>query len=355
MQSYAHVCSLKSGLLLIIMDESSGLFFSGSGFSKEETILTSDPCLKALPNYFVYLSVGFKFIAALITFLLAGWVFATIKKTRNLHKPHNIFVANLMITDIIMVLLIASLQCAIMLEYVIGLDFISCNVLAFLLFPSLEAYFTFLMISGDKMITIVFPFKHRKIMTKCVITGVIILSWMLSVAFFFPRLNSTDIYTKSQKYGNCRSTNSGFLLNLFTQIIPTMVSSMLTLGIDIYLSVKGCQVNKQIQREARLSGATSQLQGLKKKQAAIKKNLKPMMTLLVVALGGTVIGLLYPLLSVAAKLLEPSAFNQCVISEIINPNIFYIIILLHPCAYGLYFKQIRDPMMKLMKSIVKLN
>ena len=114
-------------------------------------------------------------------------------------------------------------------------------------------------------------------------------------------------------------------------------------------------MNKQIQRETRLSGATNQLQGLKKKQANIRKNLKPMITLLVVALGGTVIGLLYPLLSVAMKLLEPSTFYHCIMSDIINPNIFYIIILLQPLAYGLYFKQIRDPMMKLMKSIVKLN
>ena len=100
------------------------------------------------------------------------------------------------------------------LEYVIGVDYISCNALAFLSFPSLEAYFTFLMISSDKMIAIVFPFKHRKIMTKRVVAGAIILSWLLSMAFFFPKLYSTDIYTKAQKYGTCRSTKSGFLYKL---------------------------------------------------------------------------------------------------------------------------------------------
>ena len=216
-QSY--VCSLKT-VSVDSMDGSSGLPFSGSGSSKEETLPTSDPCLEALPNYFVYLTVGFKLIATSIILLMAGWVFATIRKTRSLHRPHNIFVANLMITDIIMVLLITSLQCAIMLEYVVGVDYISCNVLDFLLFPSLEAYFTFLMISSDKMIAIVFPFKHRKIMTKHVVTGAIIVSWVLSMAFFFPKLYTIGIYTKKQKYGNCRSTEKGFLINLFTQIIP---------------------------------------------------------------------------------------------------------------------------------------
>jgi len=334
------------------MDESSGVPFSGSGSS--ETVPTTDPCVEALPNYFVFLSVLFKLIVTSIILLLAGWVFATIKITKSLHKPHNIFVANLMTTDIILVLLFASLQCAIILEYVLGIDYISCNVLDFLLFPSLEMYFTFLMISVDKMIAIKFPFNHRKIVTSRVVAGTIAISWMLSAALFVPRLHVIGADNKVQKYGTCRSSDNGFLLNLITQIIPTTMSSLLTLSIDIYLTIKGCQVNRQILRETRLSGATN-LQVLKKKKAAIRKNLKPMITLLVVALGGTLIGLLYPLSSVAVKLLEPSVYYQCIISDIIRANAFYIIILLQPFAYGLYFKQIRDPMMKLMKSIVNLK
>ena len=336
------------------MDESSRVPFSGSGSSEVETVPTTDPCLEALSNYFVLLSVLFKLIVTSIILLLAGWVFATIKMTKTLHKPHNIFVANLMTTDIILVLLFASLQCALILEYVLGIDYISCNVLDFLLFPSLEIYFTFLMISVDKMIAIKFPFKHRKIVTSRVVAGTIAVSWMLSAALFVPRLNVIDVDNKVQKYGTCRSTDSGFLLNLITQIIPITMSSLLTLSIDIYLAIKGCQVNRQILRETRLSGVTN-LPGLKKKKAAIRKNLKPMITLLVVALGGTLIGLLYPLSSVAVKLIEPSISNKCIITDIISPNIFYIIVLLQPFAYGLYFKQIRDPMMKLMKSIINLK
>jgi len=67
----------------------------------------------------------------------------TIKTTRRLHKPHNIFVADLMIT-ILIISLLATLQSSIMvIGHITGVGA-----------PDVELYCTFLMISVDKMIAI---------------------------------------------------------------------------------------------------------------------------------------------------------------------------------------------------------
>ena len=58
-----------------------------------------------LPGRVVYQSLVFKMITTIIIGLMPGWVIATIKMTRSLHKPHNIFVANLMVAIIMTILL----------------------------------------------------------------------------------------------------------------------------------------------------------------------------------------------------------------------------------------------------------
>ena len=85
---------------------------------------------------------------------------------------------------------------------------------------------------------------------------------------------------------------------LIIHILPIFLASLFIAILNIYLTIKAYQIHKEIQEESKLSGGHSneQLRALKKKQAAIKKHLKPMITLLVVVLGTSSIGLLCPLL-----------------------------------------------------------
>ena len=81
------------------MEESSEL--SGSALGITPGIISVAEQGPDLPGYLAYLSLGFKFSATLVTLLMAGWVLFTIKSTRNLHNSHNIFVAHLMVVDVI--------------------------------------------------------------------------------------------------------------------------------------------------------------------------------------------------------------------------------------------------------------
>ena len=86
---------------------------------------------------------------------------------------------------------------------------------------------------------------------------------------------------------------------------------------------------------------------MKKKEAKIKKNLKPMVTLLVVVMGNSFFGLLFGILYIPAVLLDSPTVYESVVQYLITPNIGYVTFLIHPFAYGLYFKQIRESMMRL--------
>ena len=79
---------------------------------------------------------------------MASWVFITIKTTRSLHKTHNIFVAHLMILNIMQVSTITLLSGAMVIGYFTGVgDFICCNVFMFML--RISKWHSVLNILGD--------------------------------------------------------------------------------------------------------------------------------------------------------------------------------------------------------------
>ena len=322
---------------------------SGSGTNPEVTTPDELPG-HLLPGYLAYVSLGFKLISALIIVPMASWVFMTIKTTRRLHKPHNIWVANLMATDVITVMLSTVLTSTMMIGFVTGAgDFISCHVFRFLRFPVVVLNATFLIISVDKVIAIISPFKHKRMMTPHVIAGIIVVAWLLPMLLFMHTLFSSDGIIKVAQFGTCASTGSSFIEAFFTYLLPIFTAAFLSLVLNIYLSIKAYRIQKQIESETSLRGFTNDLKVMKTKKAAIKKNLKPMITLLVIVLGSTVIGLLSPLLYIPIRVLAQDSVYNDLVKLVIGPNVGYIVLLLHPFVYGLYFKQIREPMLNLLK------
>ena len=88
--------SLEGSLVGVYVkeDDMSGMVYSGSGTVQDDH--EADQQGSALPGYVAYLVLFFQLIVTTVDLLLAGWVVYTIKTTRNLHKPHNVFIANLL-------------------------------------------------------------------------------------------------------------------------------------------------------------------------------------------------------------------------------------------------------------------
>jgi len=327
--------------------------------SSQESMIADDHEYHHLPAYLSYLSLVFKIISTVIVMLMAGWVIITIKTTTSLHKTHNIYVAYLLATDALFAFTSTVLSGALMIGYLTGTgDFIGCNVLIFMLYPMGIIFYTFLVMSIDKVIAITFPFKHREIMKPQVVCGIIVVKYILAVAIYARYLFIPDGFTKVAQFSICilnDSMDDGRLENFIILIIPNLSSCIITVSLDIYLTIKAYQIRKKIQEESKLSGGHSgdnnQLKALKKKQANIEKHLKPMMTLLVVVMGNSFIGMLLLILIIYATLLESPTVYDSVVQHVIIPNIGYVAFILHPFAYGLYFKQIRKPMINLLKRV----
>ena len=317
---------------------------------------TTDDHTDHLPAYLAYFSLGFKFISTVTTVLMAGWIIVTIKTTRSLHKIHNIYVAHLLAIDAISATISLFFPGAMIFGYFSGMgDFIDCNVFRFLLFPAIIIHYTFVTISVDKVIAVTFPLRYHQIMKPRVVFGIITTKWVLAIVLFIHNLFNPEGFTKVTKFGVCRSNEGALFETLTTYLLPIFLACFLTAILNIHLTIKAYRIHKQIQEESKLSGGNSrendQLKALKKEQATIKKHLKPMITLLVVVLGSASIGLLFPLLFIPTVFLDSPAVYEGVIRFVVAPNIGFFSILFHPLVYGLYFKQVREPMMRLLKRI----
>ena len=139
-------------------------------------------------GYFPYISLAFKFTTTLMITMMASLFCVTIKRTRSLHRPHNILVANVMVADIILALWNTIPATIAIIGFAVGKNVIHCGLLNFAYHPVIAYHTTFVMIGIDKVIAIVFPLKHKQIMTLYVVTGMICISYLLAVGVPFHTL-----------------------------------------------------------------------------------------------------------------------------------------------------------------------
>ena len=209
--------------------------------------------------------------------------------------------------------------------------------------------------SLDKAIAITFPFKRHELMKPQVVCGILVAKHLLVVMIYARNLFTPSRSTKVAQFGTCIIQDPAILEAFITVTIPVFLSSLITIALDVFLTIKAYQIRKKIQEESQLSGGHSRdidkLKALKKKEANVKKNLKPVITLLVVVMGNAAFGLFLPLLYIPAAFLDSPTDYENVVNYVIVPSTTYVAFLIHPFAYALYFKQIREPMMRLLNGI----
>ena len=79
-----------------------------------------------------------------------------------------------------------------------------------------------------------------------------------------------------------------------------------------------------------------------------------MITLLVVVLDSSSFSLLFPIFYVSARILEVPEIED-MMTNIVASNVGYLVFLLHPFVYGLYYKQFCEQMMKVLKRVTCRN
>ena len=227
-----------------------------------------------------------------------------------------------MAMDIMFALPIMLLSGAMTIGYFTGVgDVVSCNVFMFMLYPGGIIYLTFLAMSIDKVMAITFPFKHRELMKPRVVCGILVAEHLLMVMIHARYLYDPNGFIKLAQFGTCIYAHDfGFLEFMLTIVIPVFLTCLITVCLDVFLTIKAYQIHKKIQEGSKLSGGNSrdndQLKALKRKEAKIKKSLKPMVTLLVVVMGNTIFGLLLlPILAILVALLDSPEVYESILSH----------------------------------------
>ena len=336
--------------MMMTSNQSTGLMsISESGLDQGTDIADhQDP---SLPGYLAYLSLGFKLVAAAVTTLLASQVIATIKATRSLHKPHHIFIANLMVADMMLVLIGCLLSTIMTVGFALGEDdLIDCNLFRLPFVPALVMSFSYAIISGDMVAAIRFPYKYKQTMIPRVIASIIAGSWVLALIPLAPLMfHRVDGFINAAQFGTCLPTGDALIEIFVILTLPVSVSSLVALLFNVYVAVRVYYIHRNIDNETQLSGVSKVDEVIKQKSARIKKYMKP---IIVVMLGGILITISMSLLYLIKAVAISSPFYHNVMVLIVYTNGFYAVPLLHPFVYGLYFKQIRQPMMKQMKGLL---
>jgi len=325
--------------------------YSGSGTNQE-----IDQKGFVLPGYFPYLCLVFKLIATTVILLLSGWVVYTIKTTRRLHKPHNIFVANLLVSGMVAVLFLCVIPSIMIISFQLEVEsFLGCFAVYFRLLSSNVNNISILIVAADKVVTITLPFKHKRVMTPCVVTAIICGAWLLAVIPTAFSIVMVDGLVEVPEYGTCLIEQMAIIEAVFLFVIPIILSSIITIILNVHLAIKAYQVHKQIDKETALSGRSDSITALRKKQHNIKHHRKPIITLLVIILGSVFIPLLIAPLHLLGKFLVDSHVFHQSMDFVIVPNVVFVVRFFHPLVYGLYFKEVREPMMKRLKRFASMN
>ena len=339
--------------------------FSGSGISAD-TDNNLEHQAPSLPGYVPYLSLLFKLTATTFILLLSGWVVYTIKVTKDLHKPHNMFVANLLVSGMIDIIIGCLMAGTMMICFQLGVEpFISCNAFKFRLFPTLVSVYTILVLAADKMLVMVylrtFPFKYPKVMTLRRTAYVIGCVWVIAaIPTAYTILFSTSGFTQVAEYGTCKPDDTGFAEALVIFIIPATIVPFLSIVVYVCFAVRAHRICKELEREKTSrehgeSSESSRRAALKRGRSNIRKSLKQITALLVVALGNMLITLFINLVFISIRFLADSQGYQDFNEYVVASNASYAVRLLHPFVYGLLFKKTREPMLTCLNRYCKIK
>ena len=103
-----------------------------------------------IPKYVDYVILVYRLASTAFIIGMGSLVISTILKTRSLHNVHNIFIVNLMVSDIVAIIVYAFYNNGMTVSYMIDMqDPFRCDVFNFLAFPIIVVMYTFVMLSVE--------------------------------------------------------------------------------------------------------------------------------------------------------------------------------------------------------------
>ena len=309
--------------------------------SSNESISSGDAGTIEIPLFVTYFNMAIIPMVVIIVVTPAVMVIRVICNNKELHTKYYFFVANLLATTILNITVEGVLQYIIMILYLLDLNTDSnCNSIKWVVFPlhTVLQLVTILLLSTlaiERVIVIASPYRHKFIMTKKMVAGILATVWGLSaiitvvntlyVSFeiIWPLAVIKFEKTYISSYALVRLTSAAFIIVA-----------------NIYLYWQVTKSNMKATENTKL-GNEEEAKRFTKLVQLIRSQSKTTLTLLMLGgidiIASVLIPTMYVVISFSADDITSLYLQQFLMYPIESG-----ILLCHSLTYGMYMKKIRS-------------
>ena len=197
--------------------------FSGLGSADNEV----DQAASEVPEYLSYIMLLVLAMSIPVVIVPALWAIAIIVKNKKLQTNNNIFLINLLLTDVGFAVMVWCTNGLLTVLYLLGVKAdADCNLVPIpVMIMVIANKLMFVPMCVDRFIHIAFPFSYKRIVTTKAVMTTIITLWMVAiVATTFLYINESFEYIPSLGACKPKETNiPGLLIFLLCFFIPIVL------------------------------------------------------------------------------------------------------------------------------------
>ena len=287
-------------------------FFIGSGYTDNDNVANQTAVV--VPEYISYALLCVMSTSIPMVIIPAFWAIVIIVKNTKLQTNNNIFLINLLLSDVGLVVACSNGRLTVL--YLLGVNVdVDCTIEAMPITISMIANkLMFISTCVDRFIHIAFPFSYKRIVTTKAIIANTITLWIAAIVIGPLICISTPLdYIPS--VGTCKPRQTsipGLLISLLSLFIPIMLITITS----IYLRQRIIKSNNFFHSVKRTAAQQRELTKAGRLAEILQEQVKP--TLAVFRVGGidAVFDILTSLVVVATQLLSPSSTTAFIVSTI---------------------------------------
>ena len=317
--------------------------FSGSGSTENEM----DQTAAVLPEYVSYIKLCIMLTSIPVVVIPALWAIVIIVKNKKLQTNNNIFLINLLLTDVGFAVVLWCTEGLLTVLYLLDVDVDpDCRII---MIPLMLSFFAnklmFLPTCVDRFIHIAFPFSYKRIVTTKAIMTTIITLWMVTIVI------TTSIYINEPfdfipSVGACKRKRTNIpqlLIILFSFITPIVLITITS----IYLRYRIIKSNNFFHSVKRSAAQERKSHKAGRLAEILQQQVKP--TLAVFRVGGidVVLDILIALIGIVLNFLSPTGTTGLIVTtQIVGVIIQYLQSANHAVVYN---SDIRENMIGCIK------
>ena len=289
-------------------------FFIGSGYADNDNVANQTAVV--VPEYISYALLCVMSTSIPMVIIPAFWAIVIIVKNKKLQTNNNIFLINLLLSDVGLVVALWCTDGRLTVLYLLGVNVdVDCTIETTPIMISLIANkLMFIPTCVDRFIHIAFPFSYKRIVTTKAIIATIITLWITAIMTgSLTYINKQFDYIPS--VGTCKPGQTNIPISLII-LLSLFIPIMLIIITSIYLHQRIIKSKKFFHSVKRTAAQQRESTKAGRLAEILQEQVQP--TLAVFRVGGidAVFDILAALIVVAAHLLSLSSTTAFIVSAV---------------------------------------